>query len=196
MTSSATAPTIEIAFDVVRGPVVARGGDAQEHDQEAREQHQGRVVLGQAGVEAHHAVGAPARAGEDHEAEHEQRIGEDRADDRRLRDDDLAGGEREHDDEELGQVAERRLQHPGDGRPEALADLLGREGDDPRQAGERHGRQHEGEQRRRVGVVGRAGRDRGGADRREEHPERAHQVGNLSGLGRTFGRLDTNTCSR
>ena len=53
-----------------------------------------------------------ARADHDHEAEHEQRVGEDRADDRRLRDDELALLQREDHDEQLGQVAERRLQQP------------------------------------------------------------------------------------
>ena len=100
------------------------------------------------------AVVGVARPADDREAEHEQRVREDRADDRRLRDDDLAGREREDDDEELGQVAERRLEHAGGGRPEALADLLGRERDDPREPGERGGRDREREQRRRVGVVG------------------------------------------
>ena len=46
--------------------------------------------------------------------------------------------EREHHDEELGQVAERRLQHAGDGRAEPLADRLRRERDDhPREPRER-----------------------------------------------------------
>ena len=70
-----------------------------------------------------------ARADDDHEAEHEQRVGEDRADDRELRDDDLARRQREDHDEELGQVAQRRLEHAGDRGPEVLADLLGRERD-------------------------------------------------------------------
>ena len=74
-----------------------------------------------------------ARADDDHQPEHEQRVGEDRADDRRLRDDELALLQREDHDEQLRQVAERRLQHAGHGRAEALAELLGRERHDPRQ---------------------------------------------------------------
>ena len=57
----------------------------------------------------------------------------------RPRDHDLAGRQREDDDEELGQVSERRLEHARDRRAEALADLLGREGDDPGQSGEGDG---------------------------------------------------------
>ena len=52
-----------------------------------------------------------ARAGDDRQAEHQQRVREQRAEDRGLRDDDLAGGQREEDDEELGQVPERRLEN-------------------------------------------------------------------------------------
>jgi len=80
-----------------------------------------------------------ARADNDHEAEHEQRVGEDRADDRRLRDNQLALLQREDHDEQLGQVAERRLQHACDRRAEAVAKLLGGERHHPRQPGEREG---------------------------------------------------------
>ena len=56
--------------------------------------------------------------------------------------------QREDHDEQLRQVAERRLQHPGDARPEALAELLGRERDDPRQPRERERRDREARDRR------------------------------------------------
>ena len=55
-------------------------------------------------------------ADDDHQAEHEQRVSEDRADDRGLGDHQLALLQRKHDHEQLGQVAERGLQHAGDGR--------------------------------------------------------------------------------
>ena len=45
--------------------------------------------------------GARRAPDHDHEAEHEQRVGEDRADDRRLRDDELALLQREDHDEQL-----------------------------------------------------------------------------------------------
>ncbi len=84
------------------------------------------------------------------EPEHEQRVREDRADDRGLRDHDLARREREDDDEELGQVTERRLEDPGHRRTEPLPDLLGRERDEPGEPGERERREDEGEERGRT----------------------------------------------
>ena len=53
------------------------------------------------------------------EPEHEQRVREQGAEDGELRHDELARRQREDDDEELGQVAEGRLQHAGDRRAEA-----------------------------------------------------------------------------
>ena len=102
-----------------------------------------------------------------HEAEDEQRVGQQRADDRRLGDDDLAGAQREDDDEQLGQVAERRLQHAGDRRAEPLADLFGGERHDVREPGERDGGDAERQQGSGVGVV----RDPGERREQRHHPE-------------------------
>ena len=44
--------------------------------------------------------------------EHEETVGQDRADERRLDDDDQAGLQREDRDEQLGQVPEARLKDP------------------------------------------------------------------------------------
>ena len=88
-------------------------------------------------MEAHHLVVGGPGARDDREPEDEQRVREQRAEDRRLRDDDLAGREREEDDEELRQVAERRLEHAGDGRAEPRADRLGRDADEPGEPAER-----------------------------------------------------------
>ena len=126
---------------------------------------------------------APARADDDHHAEHEQRVREQRADDRRLRDDGLALAQREDDDEQLGQVAERRLHHPGDGRARTLAHLLGGETDDVRQAGERDGRERERQQRGPAGVV----RD---ARQRGRHPD-DDQHDALAAAQARHGREDT-----
>ena len=104
-------------LDVVAGRIVRAEREPEQHDDEHGHLQQRRRVARQALGEAHHAVGRAARADHDHEAEHEQRVGEDRADDRRLRDDELALLQREDDDEQLGQVAERRLQHAGDAGP-------------------------------------------------------------------------------
>ena len=114
--------------------------------------------------------GARARADDDHQPEHEQRVGEHRSDDRRLRDHQLALLQREDHDEQLRQVAERRLQHAGDARPEALAELLGGERHDPRQPGQRERGEREAGHRRPGLVVGqprqrREDRDRSRAER-------------------------------
>ena len=93
-------------------------------------------------------IGRAARADDDHEPEHEHRVGEDRADDRGLRDDELSFLQGEDDDEQLRQVAERRLQHARDAGAEALAELLGGEGHHPRETGQRDGRQREARHRR------------------------------------------------
>ena len=87
--------------------------EPEQDDDEDGEQEERRRVVRQPLPEAHHAVSRRERAGDDRQAEDEQRVREQRAEDRRLCDDDLAGREREEDDEELGQVPERRLQHAG-----------------------------------------------------------------------------------
>ena len=132
------------------GGLVGRVGQPDEHDDEARDQQQRRGVVGQPRAEAHHPVGCLAGAHDDHEAQDEQRVGEDRADDRRLCDHHLAGAQGEDDDEELGQVAQGRLQQARRRWAEALADLLGGQRDDMREAGQRHRGRGEGEQRRPV----------------------------------------------
>ena len=90
------------------------------------------------------------------------------------RDDDLAGREREDDDEELGQVAERRLQQPGHRRPEALADLLRRERDDPREPRERERRDAERQERRRPAEVRDACPEGDCGDEHGDDPGAAH----------------------
>ena len=90
-----------------------------------------------------------------------------------VRDDDLAGREREQDDEELGQVAERRLEHAGDRRPEPLADRLGRDRDRPRRARRaRAPATTKTRDRLGVGEVEHAGD--GGRDERRAESRRAH----------------------
>ena len=74
---------------------------------------------------------------EERDPEHEDAVREDRADERRLHDRHEALVEREEGDEELGQVAERRLDDPAAPGAEPGAELLGRVADDPRERGER-----------------------------------------------------------
>ena len=67
------------------------------------------VSLGSRGLKRMIPSRSRRRAGDDHQPEDEQRVDQDRAEDRRLGDDLLAGVQREDDHEELGQVAQRRL---------------------------------------------------------------------------------------
>ena len=124
---------------------------------EHREQHQHRRVVGQARAEPHHAVLGPRRSGDDREAEHEQRVREQRAEDRGLGDHRLTGGEGEEDDEELGEVAERRLEDARDRGAEAGADRLGTDPDHPGEPGKRQPADDEGHD----GLVGRVVQDAG-----------------------------------
>ena len=115
------------------------------------------VSFGRRGAKRITWSGARQRARDEHQSEHEQRVDQDRAEDRRLGDHQLTGVQREDDDEELGQVAERRLQQAGRRRPEPLSHLLGRDRHDPRRARERDARDDE---REYVPKAARVARDR------------------------------------
>ena len=69
-------------------------------------------------------------AGDEGEAEDEEQVGEDRADERGLDDGNKARPEGEEGDEQLGQVAEGRLQHAGGAGPEPVTELFDRPSDD------------------------------------------------------------------
>ena len=131
-------------------------GEAEQRDHGQRQQEQRGGVVGQSPAEAHRVLARSPRACDDRESQDEQRIGEERAEDRRLRDDDLAGGEGEEDDEELGEVAERGLEDAGDGGAEAGTDRLGRDADQPGEPGEGDAGDEEHRRRRCVRVVERA----------------------------------------
>jgi hypothetical protein len=120
-------------------------------------------------VEAHDAPLARPRAGDDHEPEHEQRVGEQAAEDARLCDHDLPRLEREDDDEQLRQVAERRLQHAGQAGTDVVAEGVGAERDEPRQPRQRDRHEREDDQPVDTGVVERAA-ERGG-EGHEGEPE-------------------------
>ena len=77
-------------------------------------------------------------ADDERDPEHEHAVREDRADERGLDDVDEPLVEREQGDEELGQVAERRLDDARAAGAEPGAELLGRGADEPGEAGERH----------------------------------------------------------
>ena len=65
--------------------------------------------------------GAAREPADDREPEDKERVREQRPDDRGLGDDELTGRDGKQDHEELGQVAERRLQHAGGRRAERVS---------------------------------------------------------------------------
>ena len=82
-------------------------------------------------------LGAVAQAaGDEGEAQDEQQVGQDRPDDRRLHDRDQPLAQGEDADEQLGQVAERALQHAGRASPQPVGDLVDGEPDEQGQDGD------------------------------------------------------------
>ena len=138
------------------------------------------MSFGRRAPKRHRAVGPPRRAGRDREAEHEQRVREQRAEDRELRDDELAGREREEHDEELGQVAERRLERARHRRAEPRADGLGRDPDRPRHAAERDPGDDERDDGIGVGEMEDAADDRDGQHHRRDRERLDHAVASLT----------------
>ena len=122
------------------------------------------IIRGRAALEAQHLV--PPAAGHEGEAEDEERVDEDRADQRGLHQGDEPGPEREDADEELGQVADRRLDDAGRRRAEVVAEVVGRLADQVGDPAERQRRRREGEERRGGGEVQRASQRHQGRDGR------------------------------
>ena len=114
-----------------------------------RQEQQACLQPGARAVELLHVVLEAAE--QERRAQHEQRVGDDRAGDRRLHQRVLPGAQGGERDDQLGQVAERRVEQPAD----RVAGLRGhRLGGVAQQGGERHDgqdRQHE-EQCVRLGL--------------------------------------------
>ena len=113
---------------------------------------------------------APAAAGHERRAEHEQEVRDDAS--RQRAADDLGeplvdGDER---DDQLGRVAERRVEEAADPRARVLRGVLGRLPDQPRERDERERREEELERLRRVDEVVERDRDRRERERCEEDP--------------------------
>jgi hypothetical protein len=152
-------------------------GQAEEDDDEGGQQEQRGGVVGQALGEAHEPIGGAAGADHDHQAEHQQGVGEHGADDGRLGHHQLGLFEREDDDEQLGEVAERGLEHAGEARSEALAELLGGERHDPREPGQREGGEGEARHGSPAAVVGEARERREHRDQQQEQALGCSQAG-------------------
>ena len=112
-----------------------RGGQGRDRQRGHREDEQDRDRSGPAGRRSFWApcLRPPS---EERQAEDEQAVGEDRADERGLDHDDQAGLEAEDRDEQLRQVAERGLEDAGLARPEPMAELVRARTDDPGQPGQ------------------------------------------------------------
>ena len=89
-------------------------------------------------------------AEQERRAQHEQRVGDDRAGDRRLHQHVLARAQRGQRDDQLGQVSERRIEQPADRIAGLRRDGFGRMAEQCRQRHDRQHRQHE-QQRVRLG---------------------------------------------
>ena len=100
--------------------IVARVGIASAAT--AQQEQRGAASGRRRRVERLRAV--PQPADQEREAEHEQGVGQDRPDQGGLDDDDQPGLQGEDRDEQLREVAERRLEDARRGRPEALAELV------------------------------------------------------------------------
>ena len=100
-----------------------RSGQGRDRQGGDREEQQGGHRPNRRRVEPLRPVSQPA----DQEClpQDQQGVGQDRADQRRLDDDDQSGLEREDRDEQFEQVAERRLEDPGSARSEPLTQLIG-----------------------------------------------------------------------
>ena len=100
-------------------PVTARASDAEPHLFEAEP------------------------AGEEGEAQDQQQVAHDRPDQRRLDDREVAGGDKQDPDDELGQVAEGGIDKAAEAGADADGDLLGGASDQGRQGHDRQGRRDE-----------------------------------------------------
>ena len=97
--------------------------DGGHQNTRGRQGHGGHAGRGRLGRELELSV--LEAAGEERSAEHEQKVPDDRAGDRRTHHLELAAGDKEHADDELGSVAERGVQEAADTRPGVGGELLG-----------------------------------------------------------------------
>ena len=127
------------------------------------------------------------------QAKHEQAVAEDRADQRGLGQHDEAIAQGEDRDEQLGQVAQRRLEHARRPRAEVTAEVIRALADEPRDPGQRRGRDDEDDHVRRPGEAERAGQHDPGDREADHHQRRATEHGGDPGrrLGGLVGHRPT-----
>ena len=127
-----------------------------------REEERRGVNAGGLGVELLLAVPEPPE--EECETEDEEQVSEDRSGERGLHDLDLALQQQENRDDQLGDVAEGRVQQPPDPWPRVKGELLGGAADQSREGEHGSGRDEEDEQ---LGVEDELAEDRD----RHEHEQ-------------------------
>ena len=152
---------------------------ARDHEDRDGEHEQHHDVAGVLGREALRAV--PQPADDEGQAQHEEHVGEDRADERSLDDADQAGTEGEDPEEQLGEVAEGRLHDPGHPRPEAITQPVDAAPDDGGEHAEGRRRHDEGNDTAGVHIV----RDRRGGGEERRRGDQPHVAsGELGSHGR------------
>jgi hypothetical protein len=111
-----------------------QGGDRQDHQHDDAAGPFGVQLLGSVLESPDHKT----------QSQDQQQVGQDRPDESRFDDIHQAGAEREQRDEQLRQVAQGGLQHPGGARSEPVAELFHRTTDQRRQQGDRQRGTREG----------------------------------------------------
>ena len=128
------------------------GAQARDHQDRHGQHEQDHDVAGAFGRKGLRAV--LEAADDERQAQDEQHIGEDRADERRLDDPDQARTEGEDPEEQFRKVAERGLDDAGHPRAEAVPQPVDAAPDDRGEDAERCGGHDEREDGPRVGVMG------------------------------------------
>ena len=185
-----TATSTDSSVIEPRRLVVRRQREDGRHEQPDEGQDEQRGVRdGDLGAEVLGAVRRPPIR--TLSAQDQQQVADDRAGQRRLDDLDQAGLEGEERDDQLGDVAERRVEDAADLRPGERAEPLGRQADDPGEPEDRR-RRHD-EQERLVGVQAEVEDDR---QRGSGRPSRSGDARDSGESWPRIGRPERAWCGR
>ena len=171
---------------VMRGRRVRLRREARQHQRGGGQRHQHARRARPADGEPLRAVLQAAH--DERQAEHQQQVGQDRADDRRLDDDQVTLAQREERDEQLRQIAERALQHAGRAGTEAVAEPLDAAPDERGQHRDRGGGQHEHHDGVELGVEGDPGDHDGSGAAKDDHQVGAAECTRPAGRCECTGR--------
>ncbi len=151
---------------LVRVRVAVPAGDGRDEEEQRREGDQPERE------EARVAIEPSATTGHERGAEDEQEVPDHASRERAADDLRETVVHRDQRDDELGRVAERRVEEAADPRPGVLGGVLRRLADQPRERDERERREHELERLRRMHEVVQRDRER----RERERPRRGLRV--------------------